>query len=127
MQSVPGNVRGVVLGLAARCLGSIEHKNEDDPSIVEGRSLSGALCVCFDSESLGFAGALSQVFRRVSTQTLSWTMHFMAHFLSVCYMYVYMYCHLYVLPSLYFRSYLKFFINTWHVLQPKRNKTSIFL
>ena len=101
MQSVPGNVRGVVLGLAARCLGSIEHKNEDDPSIVEGRSLSGALCVCFDSESLGFAGALSQVFRRVSTQTLSWTMHFMAHFLSVWYMYVYMYCHPCILGLIY--------------------------
>ena len=62
VQSLPHSVRGVVLGFAARVLGSVERREQD--RVV--RSLAGALCVGFDSESLGFAGALARVFTRVS-------------------------------------------------------------
>ena len=62
------------------------HRNESDPNIEEERSLSSALCVCFDSESLGFAGALTKVFTRVSA--LSW-MYVIA--LDLCYYTLY-YC-----------------------------------
>ena len=50
-----------MLGFAACVHGSIEHECSAD----DGRNLSGALCISFDSESLGQAGALARVFTRV--------------------------------------------------------------
>ena len=51
------------MGLSARCVGSKIHPT---PATLPDRLLSGALCIVFDSESVGFAGALARVFRRVS-------------------------------------------------------------
>ena len=56
-------MRGVVLGLAGRCKGTF-WKNDDEGK--PAHCLSAAVCVCFGCESLGLAGALLQVFERVS-------------------------------------------------------------
>lgn len=58
LQELPKTLRGVVLGLAAYCPGS---KYMKKPPTV----LSGALCIVFDTEALGIAGALARVFKRV--------------------------------------------------------------
>ena len=62
-QLLPPSIRGVVMGLSARCVGSKIHPHASD---FPDRLLSGALCIVFDSESVGFVGALARVFRRVS-------------------------------------------------------------
>ena len=49
-----------MLGLSARCVGS--HPPPPHPT---NKLLCGALCFVFDSESIGFAGALARVFERV--------------------------------------------------------------
>ena len=63
IQFLPSSIRGVVLGFAARAVGSIENDCSSDD---ESQSLSGALCVVFNCESLGLAGALARMFTRVS-------------------------------------------------------------
>ena len=50
------------MGLSARCAGS---KIEPPPPRLQDKLLCGALCIVFDSESIGFAGALARVFQRV--------------------------------------------------------------
>jgi hypothetical protein len=62
---LPPSIRGVALGLSARCVGSPIEDFEGE------RHLSGALCIVFDSESLGFAGALARVFKRVAVLNFS--------------------------------------------------------
>ena len=51
------------MGMAARCDGSkiSVRPHMELPETV----LCGALCIVFDSESIGFAGALARVFKRV--------------------------------------------------------------
>ena len=50
------------MGMSAFCVGSKIRKPAGyDPNKV----LCGALCMVFDSESIGFAGALARVFQRV--------------------------------------------------------------
>ena len=62
IQLLPPTIRGAVLGLSARCIGS---KIEPPPPRLQEKLLCGALCFVFDSESIGFAGALARVFQRV--------------------------------------------------------------
>ena len=50
------------MGLAARCVGSVIYPPLPD---LQEKLLCGALCFVFDSESIGFAGALARVFERV--------------------------------------------------------------
>ena len=92
MQSLPGNIRGAVLGLAGRCKGTIwedddeEEEEEKEEEVEEEepvRFLSAAVCVCFGCESLGLAGALSQVFNRVSTSCRVYTNNHVCYILGV--------------------------------------------
>ena len=41
------------------------HPPRDNPTM-STKPLCGALCIVFDSESVGFAGALARVFKRLS-------------------------------------------------------------
>ena len=59
---LPPTICGVVLGLSARCVGSVI---DPPPPDLQEKLLCGALCIVFDSESIGFAGALARVFERV--------------------------------------------------------------
>ena len=61
VQLLPPTIRGVVLGLSARCFGIKKPDSGANPPLI----LCGALCIVFDTESIGFAGALARVFKRV--------------------------------------------------------------
>ena len=61
-QLLPRTIRGVVLGFSALCMTD----QVDPPRNTSTKPLCGALCIVFDSESVGFAGALAMVFKRVS-------------------------------------------------------------
>jgi hypothetical protein len=65
---LPPTIRGVVLGLSARCVGSVI---DPPPPDLPNKLLCGALCIVFDSESIGFAGALARVFERVAVINFS--------------------------------------------------------
>ncbi|CAI7989929.1 hypothetical protein GBAR_LOCUS368, partial [Geodia barretti] len=69
---LPSTIMGVVRGMAARCVGS---KISVTPEIYVPETpetvLCGALCLVFDSESIGFAGALARVFKRVGVINFS--------------------------------------------------------
>ena len=55
------------MGLSARCVGSVI---DPPPPDLPHKLLCGALCIVFDSESIGFAGALARVFERMSELNL---------------------------------------------------------
>ena len=60
------------MGLSARCVGSVI---DPPPPDLQEKLLCGALCIVFDSESIGFAGALARVFARVCYRVRELNVH----------------------------------------------------